>query len=52
VPGHHLNLCVINIDGDLGTDMSIILKCILNNLGGREWTGLIWLRIGTSGRVL
>jgi hypothetical protein len=28
-------------------DGRLILK-VLNKLGGRSWTGLIWLRIGTS----
>jgi len=26
----------------------IILKCILKELDGRAWTGLIWLMIGAS----
>jgi hypothetical protein len=26
----------------------IILECILRKYGGKLWTGLIWLRIGTS----
>jgi hypothetical protein len=30
----------------------IILKCVLKKLGRRVWTGLIWLRVGTSGRLL
>lgn len=30
----------------------LILKCILKKLGGRACTGLIWFRVGTSGRLL
>jgi len=30
----------------------IILKCMRRNLVGRTWTGLIWLRVSTSGRPL
>jgi len=30
----------------------IILKCIIRSLVRRTWTGLIWLRVGTSGRLL
>jgi hypothetical protein len=38
---------------DTGIDGRIILKCMLNLLGGGEaWTGLIWLRIGTSSGLL
>jgi hypothetical protein len=29
-----------------------ISKWILERLDGMMWTGLIWLRIGTSGRLL
>jgi hypothetical protein len=29
-----------------------MLKWILKEQHGRMWTGLIWLRIGTSGRLL
>jgi hypothetical protein len=36
---------------DLGVDEKIILECILGKQGGRVWTGCIWLRIGTSGRL-
>jgi hypothetical protein len=28
------------------------VKWILKNLVGRAWTGVIWQRIGTSGRLL
>jgi hypothetical protein len=30
----------------------IILKCLLNKYGVRIWLGFIWLRIGSSGRLL
>jgi hypothetical protein len=30
----------------------IIIKWILERLGGVVWIGLIWLRIGTSGELL
>jgi hypothetical protein len=29
-----------------------ILKWILRKYSGRVWTGLVWLRIGTSGWLL
>ena len=34
---------------DLDTRGSIILKWILKNCDGRVWSGLIWLRVETSG---
>jgi len=37
---------------DLGVDGRIILEWILGKYGGRVWTGLIWLRIGASDRLL
>jgi hypothetical protein len=37
---------------DLGVNGKIILKWILGKQGGKIWTGCIWLRIGTSGRLL
>jgi hypothetical protein len=37
---------------DPGIDGKIILKCIFGKWDGRVWTGLIWLRIGTGGRLL
>jgi len=33
---------------DLGTDEKMISELILGKLGGKVWTGCIWLRIGTS----
>ena len=37
---------------DLGVDMGIILRWILNEEDRRAWTGLIWTRIETSGGLL
>lgn len=38
---------------DLGIDGKMILKRILNSVGGRGvWTKFTWLRIGTRGRHL
>jgi len=41
----------LKIFGNLGLDGRIILKFILRTQGGRLWTGLIWRRVGTSGRL-
>jgi len=30
----------------------IILKWFLNKYNGRAWSGLIWVRLGTSGEML
>jgi len=37
---------------DLAIDGRIILEWILGKHSGKVWTGYIWLRIGTSGRLL
>jgi hypothetical protein len=37
---------------DRGIDGKIILESILEKEGGKMWTGFIWLRIGTIGRLL
>jgi hypothetical protein len=37
---------------DVGIDGRIIIKWLLKKYSGRAWTGLILLRIGTSGRLL
>jgi len=38
---------------DRGVDEGIILKWIVRKgKGGGAWTGLIWFRIGTGGRLL
>jgi hypothetical protein len=37
---------------DLGVEGRIILKLIFNKRVGGAWTRLIWLRIGTGGRLL
>ena len=37
---------------DPGLNGRIILRWVLRKLGGRAWTGLIWLRIRTGGGLL
>jgi hypothetical protein len=37
---------------DMGLDEKMILEWILEKQGGKGWTGVIWLRIGTSGGLL
>jgi len=36
---------------DLGIDRRIILEWALDKWGGKVWTGCIWFRTGTSGRL-
>jgi hypothetical protein len=36
----------------LGVNRKTIPEWILVNEGGKMWTGCIWLRTGTSGRIL
>jgi hypothetical protein len=36
----------------MDVDERITLEWMIWNLGGKVWTGLIWLRIGTSGGLL
>jgi hypothetical protein len=48
---------VENLEGrdhveDLDVDGRIILERVLGKEGGMLWTGFMWLRIGTSGRLL
>jgi hypothetical protein len=37
---------------DLGAEGRIILEWIFEKLGGKVWTGSVWLAIGTSGEIL
>jgi len=37
---------------DLCLDGGIILKLMFKKCGGKTWTGLIWLRIDTGGRLV
>jgi hypothetical protein len=41
-----------DLSDDLGVGDRLILKFILKGQDGLLWTRLIWLRIGTSGRLL
>jgi len=36
----------------LGVDGRMLLAWMVGRWGGRVWAGIIWLRIGTSGRLL
>jgi hypothetical protein len=38
--------------GNLIVDGRIILKQIFKKYSGKTWTGLIWLRMGTSNEIL
>jgi hypothetical protein len=38
--------------GELGVDGRSVLKWVINKLEGRLWTGLIRLKLGTSGEPL
>jgi hypothetical protein len=52
--GHRENLRKRAYFGDLSVN-GRILKWLFKKLfgkGGREWTGFIWLRIGTGGGLL
>jgi hypothetical protein len=37
---------------NLGVDEMITLKLIFKKWNGEEWTGLLWLKIGTRGGYL
>jgi len=37
---------------DLGIDGEIILEFIFQKQGGKVWSGVIWLRIETNGRLM
>jgi hypothetical protein len=37
---------------ELGIDVRVIVEWILEKQGEKLWTGFIWLRIGTRGRLL
>jgi hypothetical protein len=53
----HTIFLLENMDGrdnlvELSIDGKIILERILGKDGRRMWTGFIWLRVGTKGRLL
>jgi hypothetical protein len=37
---------------DLGREGKVILEWILRKLGGKVWTGCIWLRIGSGSALV
>ena len=37
---------------DLDVDVRVVIKRIFKNCDGEAWTGLMWPRIGTGGRLL
>jgi hypothetical protein len=47
-----VNPMVLNHSQDLGVSGEIVLEYILEKWGWEVWTGLVWLRIGTSRRLL
>ena len=46
--GIHTGFWSDNLKEDVGVDMRIILKLILNKHCGMLWTSFIWLRIGVA----
>jgi hypothetical protein len=49
----HIGFCWGHLkEGELALYERIILKWGIVNMMGRMWTGLIWLRIGSNGRLL
>jgi len=53
----HTKLWLVNLKGkdhleDIGIHRKIILEWSLEKYIGKVWTGFIWLRIWTSGRLL
>jgi hypothetical protein len=58
--GEMRNVCKISVGNlkgrdnseDVGVDGKVILKWILGKLGRVLWTEWIWLRVGTSSRLL
>lgn len=41
-----------SLRGKIIVDKWRLLKCILKKWGGRAWTGVIWLRVGTRCGIL
>jgi hypothetical protein len=53
----HTGFCVVNLEEEdhmqhPGTDEGTVVKWVLKKQGRRLNTGLIWLSVGTSGRLL